>query len=665
MKWRAVLEIDEYQYELLSFTYSFEKKTDIKGRPVSSMRGGTLYFKVESTAESNLLHILLRKKQNYLIGSVRMFKESGETIRNIQFEAYLFFVKESMQVYTYLPMITTFALSPQRLDINDSVRLDRRLPQTYGFGWHTYNSPEAVVARVEEQAEIKPLKVIPLVSGSPPLGIVNNSNIEMVVLIDDKGEEVTCPTLIKYVNLPAEQKFVNASSGVVTGTHQLDKGVWCKVRFKEAGRYTFTLHLESDYKTAYTATELRRNPNFKHKESRKFTMSTDTNNEVIIKGRDLFLSQVGGNTYTLKAECDGIVTCGTTILSKRMLFYMDIRMKGLTTCPNNLDLFKSEYSKNHIELTEVYHGTTVEYIKNIDPSNGTKFRQYIRKIVDVSNDTDIAGIKKYCIVIVFVDQLDQCLSTRVKLPFNTPNITNELGDVSVPIIVEDKINTSTEKSLWIDRDDTLDASGGWFVDCQYVDSNNVAHQIDEKYVKLKYPDIDKNPYHSKEVMIDFNNFLPNSKDSVALGEGNILLDVRVVNKGFNGISFSTLNIIYMRTRSLGSKRDELEQNETIMHEIGHQLGMVSPGQCPIGAEYEEKYKYSELYDIGLDKGLNYYDQYSVETSHKGCHCDFEDNVERCIMYGSGVAQRKSGFCPDCSSKVAKTDLTSGVPNLKR
>ena len=144
MNCRAVLEIGGCEYELLRFKYSFSVDTDRKGRPKSAMRGGSFYFQVESTDENILLQILLRKKRGYFItGNIRLFQEfDDKTIRTISFEAYMFSVGENAQIYPSAPMITTFAFSAMKLNFNDRVCIDRRLPETAGFGWEKYKEAE-------------------------------------------------------------------------------------------------------------------------------------------------------------------------------------------------------------------------------------------------------------------------------------------------------------------------------------------------------------------------------------------------------------------------------------------------------------------------------------------------------------------------------------------
>lgn len=66
----------------------------------------------------------------------------GEYVRRLTFEkAYIYAAGEEMVSCSHRPMITTVAISPMRLDINDTLRLDRRWPQA-PQGWQHYEEKE-------------------------------------------------------------------------------------------------------------------------------------------------------------------------------------------------------------------------------------------------------------------------------------------------------------------------------------------------------------------------------------------------------------------------------------------------------------------------------------------------------------------------------------------
>ena len=77
--------------------------------------------------------------------------------REIAFdEAYLYYHEESMSAEGNAPMITRFLISPTRLDINRTVRMDRRVSTTYGFWWEEYKEEEVkfIVRNTDEKPKL-------------------------------------------------------------------------------------------------------------------------------------------------------------------------------------------------------------------------------------------------------------------------------------------------------------------------------------------------------------------------------------------------------------------------------------------------------------------------------------------------------------------------------
>lgn len=71
-------------------------------------------------------------------------------------EAYLYYHEESMSAEGNAPMITRFLISPTRLDINRTIRLDRRINTTEGFWWEEYKEDEVkfVVRNTDEKPKL-------------------------------------------------------------------------------------------------------------------------------------------------------------------------------------------------------------------------------------------------------------------------------------------------------------------------------------------------------------------------------------------------------------------------------------------------------------------------------------------------------------------------------
>lgn len=154
MNSEITLEINSYKHNILRYEYGFYRNIDCKGRPTTGILGGNIYVEMESDSSNAVLEMLLadmdRPLQSFFLRSepIPVFGRIIHTnddmmFREIAFdEAYLYYHEESMSAEGNAPMITRFLISPTRLDINRTVRMDRRVSTTYGFWWEEYKEEE-------------------------------------------------------------------------------------------------------------------------------------------------------------------------------------------------------------------------------------------------------------------------------------------------------------------------------------------------------------------------------------------------------------------------------------------------------------------------------------------------------------------------------------------
>jgi hypothetical protein len=130
--------------------------------------------------------------------------------------------------------------------------------------------------------------------------------------------------------------------------------------------------------------------------------------------------------------------------------------------------------------------------------------------------------------------------------------------------------------------------------------------------------------------------------------------VNVVDMMRAGVAYGGVNLICVCTKVWWKAVDEYAQNQAIIHEIGHKIGMVPDG---LGK--------------GPDKPATWYDN---TKGHVGDHCfhglspnlvrydgDIDDSKIRCVMYGA--ATKRSEFCSNCAPLVCKLDLNNGFEPL--
>lgn len=156
MNSEITLEINGYRRDILRYNYRFSRNTDLKGRPTTGVLDGSIYIEMESDRDSSILDMMLvdmnkprpsfffRAEPVPVSGRIRHTKDEM-MLRELVFdEAYISCYGETMNATGNSPMITHFLISPTRLDINRTIRLDRRIKTTYGFWWEEYKEEEVV-----------------------------------------------------------------------------------------------------------------------------------------------------------------------------------------------------------------------------------------------------------------------------------------------------------------------------------------------------------------------------------------------------------------------------------------------------------------------------------------------------------------------------------------
>ena len=149
------LTIAGYTFDVLRCRYSFRRTVDAKGWPRTGMYGGEILVELESSDDTLLLEYFLTKEPKPIQGSLEVWDDTEQTpIRTLEWsKAYIYAIGEAMQRHAALPMTLTLAITPLRLDINRTLRIDRRWPQTYGFRWEEYEPEEEPLPAAGAQAE--------------------------------------------------------------------------------------------------------------------------------------------------------------------------------------------------------------------------------------------------------------------------------------------------------------------------------------------------------------------------------------------------------------------------------------------------------------------------------------------------------------------------------
>jgi hypothetical protein len=123
MSFKATLKFGSKEYDVLSCSYSFSRDVDHKGRPSSTVYGGTVSLAVESTEDTTILESMVNSKHKPFSGSVLFYKreEDGAKMKEITFtDAYVIAFAESIDAIGGSPMAISFTLSARELKIGNA-----------------------------------------------------------------------------------------------------------------------------------------------------------------------------------------------------------------------------------------------------------------------------------------------------------------------------------------------------------------------------------------------------------------------------------------------------------------------------------------------------------------------------------------------------------------
>jgi len=127
------------------------------------MRSGEIQLMLESTESTQLLERMLTKEPVSVPGKLEFTdKEEGTILRILEWEeGYIYEAGETLWGNSGQPLTQTISITPLRMNINRTLKIDRKFPQSYGFWWERIKeeiSKENIPVHIEEGHEI--LKVV-------------------------------------------------------------------------------------------------------------------------------------------------------------------------------------------------------------------------------------------------------------------------------------------------------------------------------------------------------------------------------------------------------------------------------------------------------------------------------------------------------------------------
>lgn len=122
MSFRANLNFEGEDFDIIKCDYSVERDVDSKGRPASNLYGGKINITVESTTKVSLFDKMASQfKPN--TGTITFKKDDDDaTMKELKWEnGYIINMEEGMSIVGDMPMLTTFTISAQSFTVGDAV----------------------------------------------------------------------------------------------------------------------------------------------------------------------------------------------------------------------------------------------------------------------------------------------------------------------------------------------------------------------------------------------------------------------------------------------------------------------------------------------------------------------------------------------------------------
>lgn len=473
-------------------------------------------------------------------------------------------------------------------------------------------------------------------SGSKHTFVVKKAKLKKLEILEGAPDTFLTKNAEQFVNLNADAKWVD--NKIITSEDRLGHEPRLYVEFDLPGVSEFTLKAVGQSKNEiYTSDEKSRNAKFKFLEAEK-KYQTESNGKLTIT--DAFIDIAGENKFHFEAEdSQGTKLKSKTLEVKRKLFIQEIKMSGDSgkTAASSIKTATKEFNKQGFEM-ETLTAVNMTEMENIGPSEEASYLSNVQAAYKTSD-----GKKKepYTLTIGYTSNLavkttGQALSkTAVKVGPKAPK-----PKIKFAIAGPGKTNPAvSSKPLW----QKIITGEGWFEKCEFKDAaTGVVTKIDEKHCKA-IPVNSANPNFCIEVEVDVSKIATPQT-------GKLTLTVSWVDRMRAGLSFNSNNLICVCTKAYWQTMSASDQNEVIIHEFGHKIGMVPDGS-----------------GILPEKTATFYDS---SKGHVGTHCHkgipagqarYDSNADAalsaCVMYGS--TNGHSAFCDNCSVAAKKQDVSAG------
>lgn len=454
-----------------------------------------------------------------------------------------------------------------------------------------------------------------------------DANIVSIAWLDG-GDDIEVASETQWVNLPSADKWVDGTD--IKNKDRLTMKPRMKVKFDKEGSHSFKVKLLVPTGTAaYTATEKTRNSNFKYTETEK-SYSTDADGTKIIKD-DFELVAGGGYEFIAQAK-DGknkIVKTGK-LTTKRMFFYVEAKMTGLTSILGSTAPIDTEYNSHHFKLKK-QTALSIARQNNIGTTaDSNTLSSNVNAAVNAS--ATVKAKKPYLLTVAYTDHL-AVKNANVLISKSAVNVGPSKPNVVIPVAARGlrAPNSMATRYLWHD----LVPAESWFVEAKFHKDGGGVTTIPTAKVTHKGTGNFWN-----EVEVDVTG--------LAVGVGKVEVKVNVVDRMRGGLAFGGANTCVC-TRAWWRNQPDSKQECTIIHELGHKLGMVADGTGKLPDKTTTHYSGKGHVGDHCYKGCT-----AGQASYTG---SANLSASQCVIFGA--VNQKNSYCTHCEKAVKKLDINAG------
>ncbi len=445
----------------------------------------------------------------------------------------------------------------------------------------------------------------------------------------DGADDKEVATADQWVNLPSEDKWVNGDE--IKNKDRLGMKPRLKVKFDKKGAHPFKIKFQPPTGTAaYSETEKNRNSNFKYTDLEK-SYTTDADGTKIITGDFQVLA---GGGYKFKAEAKDKkgkkVTTGT-LTTKRLFYYLEAKMTGLTSVLSSTSAVETEFNKHHMKIKKL-SALTITHQPNIGSNSDNST---LSSNVNTAVDADVAAKakKKYLLTVAYTDHL-AVKNSSVTISKNPVDVGPGKAKVVIPVTARGLLSPHTVDTRYLWHD--IVAGEGWFVEAKF-------HKIGGGVATIPAGKV------THKGTGNFWNVVEIDVTGLAAGRGKIEVKVNVVDRMRGGLALGGANQVCVCTRAWWSNEADASQKCTIIHEIGHKVGMVANGSGnqpdKVATHYSGKGHAGDHCYKGCSAGATSYNSTANLTA------------SQCVIFGA--VNEKTAFCSNCEKAVKKLDINSG------